>query len=83
MSFFPQLGLSPLLFCLDVPSPTPEGSKEMPVTLELTAPPVETLRDVQIKPNIRLCVLEKGAVGFGFNLGCVQQKPGTFVSQVQ
>ncbi|XP_057177806.1 NHERF family PDZ scaffold protein 4b isoform X2 [Triplophysa rosa] len=25
---------------------------------------------------------EKGSVGFGFNLGCVQQKPGTFISQV-
>lgn len=83
MPFFSQLGLSPLLFCVDVPSPSLEKKKEMPFTLELPAPPVETQTTVQIDPNIRLCVLEKGSVGFGFNLGCVQQKPGTFISQVQ
>ncbi|KAI7812996.1 NHERF family PDZ scaffold protein 4b isoform X1 [Triplophysa rosa] len=80
--FYTKLGLSPLLFCLDVSSSRPAEKNKMPVTLELTAPPVETKTNVQINPNIRLCVLEKGSVGFGFNLGCVQQKPGTFISQV-
>uniref|UniRef100_A0A8C7W1K4 NHERF family PDZ scaffold protein 4b n=1 Tax=Oncorhynchus mykiss TaxID=8022 RepID=A0A8C7W1K4_ONCMY len=29
-----------------------------------------------------LCVLQKGPLGFGINLGCVQDTPGIFVSQV-
>ncbi|XP_065106251.1 NHERF family PDZ scaffold protein 4b isoform X2 [Paramisgurnus dabryanus] len=75
--FYTKLGLSPLLFCLDVPSHRPEEKKESPLT-----PPVEPQKDVQISPDIRLCELQRGSLGFGFNLGCIQQKPGTFISQV-
>ncbi|XP_068600509.1 NHERF family PDZ scaffold protein 4b [Brachionichthys hirsutus] len=30
----------------------------------------------------RKCSLQKGPLGFGFNLGCVPHRPGTFISQV-
>nr|XP_055054022.1 NHERF family PDZ scaffold protein 4b [Misgurnus anguillicaudatus] len=75
--FYTKLGLSPLLFCLDVPPHRPEEKTESPLT-----PPVEPQKDVQINPDIRLCELQRGSLGFGFNLGCIQQKPGTFISQV-
>uniref|UniRef100_A0A673GE45 PDZ domain containing 3b n=1 Tax=Sinocyclocheilus rhinocerous TaxID=307959 RepID=A0A673GE45_9TELE len=80
--FYTKLGLSPLLFCVDVTSGNPEEQKEIPVTPKPALPPVEPQEDVQINPNIRRCILERGSAGFGFHLGCVQQKPGTFISQV-
>ncbi|XP_021331958.2 NHERF family PDZ scaffold protein 4b isoform X1 [Danio rerio] len=80
--FYTKLGLSPLLFCVDVPSAIPEVKKEIPVTPKPAVPPVEPQEEVQINPNVRRCILERGSAGFGFHLGCVQQKPGTFISQV-
>ncbi|XP_045572194.1 NHERF family PDZ scaffold protein 4b [Salmo salar] len=83
-----QLDLSPLLFCGSnaveqvketenlAPPPLPvvvEVPKEEPVVLPTVPSPV---------PSPRLCVLQKGPLGFGINLGCVQDTPGTFVSQV-
>lgn len=78
-----QLDLSPLLFCVDVTSASPEEKKKIPMTLKPAVPPVEPEEDVQIDPNVRRCILQRGSTGFGFHLGCVQQKPGTFISQVQ
>ncbi|KTF72128.1 hypothetical protein cypCar_00034286, partial [Cyprinus carpio] len=80
--FYTKLGLSPLLFCVDVTSGNPEEQKEIPVTPKPALPPVEPQEDVQINPNVRRCIVERGCAGFGFHLGCVQQKPGTFISQV-
>ncbi|KAF4113289.1 NHERF family PDZ scaffold protein 4b [Onychostoma macrolepis] len=80
--FYTKLGLSPLLFCVDITSGNPEEQKETPVMPKPAVPPVEPQDDVEINPNVRRCILERGSVGFGFNLGCVQQKPGTFISQV-
>uniref|UniRef100_A0A4W5Q2U0 NHERF family PDZ scaffold protein 4b n=1 Tax=Hucho hucho TaxID=62062 RepID=A0A4W5Q2U0_9TELE len=86
--FYTQLDLSPLLFCGSnavkqvkgnenlAPPPLPvvvEVPKEEPVVLPTVPSPV---------PSPRLCVLQKGPLGFGINLGCVQDTPGTFVSQV-
>ncbi|XP_059406706.1 NHERF family PDZ scaffold protein 4b isoform X2 [Carassius carassius] len=80
--FYTKLGLSPLVFFVDVTSGNPEEKKEIPVTVKPALPPVEPQEDVQINPNVRRCILERGSAGFGFHLGCVQQKPGTFISQV-
>ncbi|XP_067296267.1 NHERF family PDZ scaffold protein 4b isoform X2 [Pseudorasbora parva] len=80
--FYTKLGLSPLLFCVDVTSGSPEEKKEIPMTLKPAVPHVEPEEGVQIDPNVRRCILQKGSAGFGFHLGCVQQKPGTFISQV-
>ncbi|KAK2912066.1 hypothetical protein Q8A67_004199 [Cirrhinus molitorella] len=81
--FYTKLGLSPLLFCVDVASGSPEELKETPVMVKPEVPPVEPQEDVQINPNVRRCILERGSAGFGFHLGCVQQKPGTFINQVE
>uniref|UniRef100_A0A8C1GEZ5 PDZ domain containing 3b n=1 Tax=Cyprinus carpio TaxID=7962 RepID=A0A8C1GEZ5_CYPCA len=80
--FYTKLGLSPLLFCVDVTSGNPEEQKEIPVTPKPALPLFEPQEDVQINPNVRRCIVERGSAGFGFHLGCVQQKPGTFISQV-
>ncbi|KAK9974998.1 hypothetical protein ABG768_023062 [Culter alburnus] len=80
--FYTKLDLSPLLFCVDVTSASPEEKKEIPVMLKPAVPPVEPEEDVQIDPNVRRCIVQRGSAGFGFHLGCVQQKPGTFISQV-
>lgn len=80
--FYNKMGLSPLLFCVDVTSGNPEEQKETPVMPKPAVLPDEPQEDVQINPNVRRCILEKGSAGFDFNLGCVQQKPGTFISQV-
>lgn len=64
---------------MDFTSGSPE-KKEIPMMLN---PAVEPEVDVQIDPNVRRCLLQRGSAGFGFHLGCVQQKPGTFISQVQ
>ncbi|KAK7173138.1 hypothetical protein R3I93_003071 [Phoxinus phoxinus] len=79
--FYTKLGLSPLLFCVDVTSGSPE-KKEIPMTLNPAVPSVEPEVDVQIDPNVRRCDVQRGSAGFSFQLGCVQQKPGTFISQV-
>lgn len=68
---------------MDVTSGNPEEQKETPVMPKPEVIPVEPQEDVQINPNVRRCILERDSAGFGFNLGCVQQKPGTFISQVQ
>uniref|UniRef100_A0A671QPB2 Na(+)/H(+) exchange regulatory cofactor NHE-RF3-like n=1 Tax=Sinocyclocheilus anshuiensis TaxID=1608454 RepID=A0A671QPB2_9TELE len=80
--FYTKLGLSPLLFCENVTSGSPEEQKEIPVMLKPAVPPVEPQEDMQINPNVRCCILERGSAGFGFHLACVHQKPGTFISQV-
>ncbi|XP_051981737.1 NHERF family PDZ scaffold protein 4b isoform X1 [Xyrauchen texanus] len=74
--FYTKLGLSPLLFCVNVAPGCPVEKREIEMTLELTVPPAEPQEDKQSNPNVR------GLVGFGFHLGRVQQKPGTFISQV-
>uniref|UniRef100_A0A8C7KTF9 NHERF family PDZ scaffold protein 4b n=1 Tax=Oncorhynchus kisutch TaxID=8019 RepID=A0A8C7KTF9_ONCKI len=83
-----QLDLSHLLFCgsnaveqvkeNENLAPPPlrvvvEVPKEEPVVLPTVPSPV---------PSPRLCVLQKGPLGFDIILGCVQDTPGIFVSQV-
>uniref|UniRef100_A0A665VAY2 Na(+)/H(+) exchange regulatory cofactor NHE-RF4-like n=1 Tax=Echeneis naucrates TaxID=173247 RepID=A0A665VAY2_ECHNA len=70
--FYTQLGLSPLLFCEDDAA---EKEKESSVS-----EPVQ--KEMGNSCQARLCSLQKGPLGFGFNLGCVPQSPGTFISQV-
>ncbi|XP_037603585.1 PDZ domain containing 3b isoform X2 [Sebastes umbrosus] len=72
LEFYTQLGLSPLLFCEDA-----EREKESSISAE-QSPQKEM--DGSCKP--RHCYLQKGPLGFGFNLDCVPESPGTFVSQV-
>ncbi|XP_063058301.1 NHERF family PDZ scaffold protein 4b [Engraulis encrasicolus] len=69
--FFTRLGLSPLLFCEDTSTAKPTESVELQQT-----------SDHDSIPQPRLCVLDKGPNGYGFHLGCVVTKPGTFISQV-
>ncbi|XP_017557234.1 PDZ domain containing 3b isoform X1 [Pygocentrus nattereri] len=85
--FYTKLGLSPLLFT-EEHSPAKE-QKEKLASLEqsaavvmLVASPAEAQEELWVEPNIRLCVVQRGTVGFGFHLGCIQQKPGTFINQV-
>ncbi|XP_026184715.1 NHERF family PDZ scaffold protein 4b [Mastacembelus armatus] len=77
LEFYSQLGLSPLLFCEDVANEKEKESSE-PASIAKQSPQKEM--DGLYKP--RLCYLQKGPLGFGFNLGCVPQSPGTFISQV-
>ncbi|XP_023869837.1 Na(+)/H(+) exchange regulatory cofactor NHE-RF3 [Salvelinus sp. IW2-2015] len=78
--FYTQLGLSPLLFHEDS---LPEGER-----MRKTQSPCTEIQDGLSKnehgslPCPRLCVLEREESGFGFNLGCVQHEPGTFIGQV-
>lgn len=74
-----QLGLTPLLFSEDSDPVTPLQEE----TPALTAPPVENLQEPQAplaKP--RLCHLEKGIAGFGFNLRSILDEPSIFIGQV-
>lgn len=77
--FSSQLGLSPLFFC---------GSKAVEKENKSKASPPPVTVDVLKKapadlPSPRLCVLQKGSLGFGFNLSCVPQTIGTFISHVR
>lgn len=74
---FLQLGLSPLLFCED-DADEREKESSAPACAAEQSPQEEM--DGSCKP--RHCSLQKGPLGFGFNLGCVPQRPGTFISQV-
>ncbi|XP_038564086.1 PDZ domain containing 3b isoform X1 [Micropterus salmoides] len=77
MEFYTQLGLSPLLFCEDDADEREKESSE-PASAAQQSPQKEV--DGSCKP--RHCSLQKGPVGFGFNLGCVPKRAGTFISQV-
>lgn len=75
--FLLQLGLSPLLFCKNDADEKEKESRE----------PADTAEQLLQKEasglyKTRHCSLQKGPLGFGFNLGCVPQMPGTFISQV-
>lgn len=72
--FYIQLGLSPLLFCEDS---TDEKEQESNRT-ELSQQEAEG--DLY---ESRLCLLQKGRLGFGFNLGQNPNRPGTFISHVR
>ncbi|XP_072548209.1 Na(+)/H(+) exchange regulatory cofactor NHE-RF3 [Salminus brasiliensis] len=70
--YYTQLGFSPLLL-YDQTIPKKERFPE------LTLP----RKDMHANsPCPRLCVLHKEGTGFGFNLACVQNKAGTYISQV-
>ncbi|XP_046876440.1 PDZ domain containing 3b isoform X2 [Hypomesus transpacificus] len=77
LHFYTQLGLCPLLFCGSDPKEN-EGNKMVPPKPVR----VEAPEEVPSVSSQRLCVLQKGPLGFGFNLGCDPQTPGTFISQV-
>ncbi|XP_070699661.1 NHERF family PDZ scaffold protein 4b isoform X2 [Pempheris klunzingeri] len=73
LEFYTKLGLSPLLFCEDDER---EEQSSTPASAAEQAP--HKLMD----GLCRHCSLQKGPFGFGFNLDCVPQSPGTFISQV-
>ncbi|XP_068457194.1 NHERF family PDZ scaffold protein 4b [Clinocottus analis] len=76
LDFYTQLGLSPLLFSEDGAA---EREKESGVSASAGEPsPLKETGSCQA----RHCSLQRGPLGFGFNLGCFPQGPGTFVSQV-
>ncbi|XP_034540533.1 PDZ domain containing 3b isoform X2 [Notolabrus celidotus] len=77
LDFYSKLGLSPLLFCEDESA---EREKQNMILSSLTEELLKNEMDATCKP--RLCSLQKGPLGFGFNLGCVPQRPGTFISQM-
>ncbi|XP_075958896.1 NHERF family PDZ scaffold protein 4b, partial [Anarhichas minor] len=77
LEFYTQLGLSPLLFSEDGAD---EREKESSVSASAAEQSPQKEVDGSCKP--RHCSLQKGPLGFGFNLGCFPQGPGTFVSQV-
>uniref|UniRef100_A0A8C2KSW8 PDZ domain containing 3a n=1 Tax=Cyprinus carpio TaxID=7962 RepID=A0A8C2KSW8_CYPCA len=67
--YYTQLDISPLLFYED----------NIPKREQFLKPPLPHQEGHQ---NPRLCVLHKEGAGFGFKLGCVQNKPGTYIGQV-
>ncbi|KTF82815.1 hypothetical protein cypCar_00014263, partial [Cyprinus carpio] len=67
-----QLGISPLLFYED----------HIPKREPFPYPPPPHQEGHQNPPHPRLCVVHKEGAGFGFNLGCVQNKPGSYIGQV-
>lgn len=73
-----QLGLSPLLFCEDDAAVKEKESS----ALVSKAEEAEQLKEIDGLCKSRLCSLRKGPLGFGFNLSCVPESPGTFISQV-
>nr|XP_046267763.1 PDZ domain containing 3b isoform X2 [Scatophagus argus] len=77
LEFYTRLGLSPLLFSED-DAAEKETESSTPASAAEQSPQKEM--DVSCKP--RHCSLQRGPLGFGFNLGCVPQRPGTFISQV-
>ncbi|XP_060769428.1 NHERF family PDZ scaffold protein 4b isoform X2 [Neoarius graeffei] len=86
-SFYTKLGLPPLLFCDDHSPGKEQQEKSTPqeessAVLKLLASSVEAQEELEVEPKPRLCVLQRSPVGFGFHLGLVQQKPGTFINQV-
>ncbi|KAG7279761.1 hypothetical protein CRUP_021377 [Coryphaenoides rupestris] len=66
--YYRQLGLSPLLFYDEDLKETQSGPKDPRNSISCAEP--------------RLCVLDREPAGFGFHLCCVQERPGTFISQV-
>lgn len=84
---FYQLGLSPLLFCEDHSPEQEQQEKSAPQDPSSDSPKllssvVEAKEELEVKSKPRLCVVQKSHVGFGFHLGWVQHKPGTFINQV-
>lgn len=84
---FSQLGLSPLLFCEDHSSGKEQQKKstpqeQSPAALKLLESSAEAQEEMEIESKPRLCVLQRSPMGFGFHLGWVQQKPGTFINRV-
>ncbi|XP_066504674.1 NHERF family PDZ scaffold protein 4b [Hoplias malabaricus] len=85
--FYTKLGLSPLLFTEDHSPVKEQNVKAVPAeqssaVVKLSVVPAEAWQELQVEPKPRLCVLQRATLGFGFHLGCVQQKPGTFINQV-
>uniref|UniRef100_A0A3P8T7J9 NHERF family PDZ scaffold protein 4b n=2 Tax=Amphiprion percula TaxID=161767 RepID=A0A3P8T7J9_AMPPE len=74
LEFYTQLGLSPLLYCEDEAAEN-EKDSSVPASAVEQSPPKEM-------DGLRLCSVQKGTLGFGFNLGCIPESPGTFISQV-
>ncbi|XP_026082954.1 Na(+)/H(+) exchange regulatory cofactor NHE-RF3-like [Carassius auratus] len=70
--YYTQLGISPLLFYED----------NIPKREQFLKAPLPHQEGHQNPPHPRLCVLHKEVAGFGFKLGCVQKKPGTYIGQV-
>ncbi|KAJ8280580.1 hypothetical protein GJAV_G00056480 [Gymnothorax javanicus] len=75
-----QLGLSPLIFHESNPLKEAQEKAE----LSLTAPSSDLPMELPAAPlGPRLCVLQKGAAGFGFRLSRVPGCNGTFITQVE
>ncbi|KAA8586436.1 hypothetical protein FQN60_000272 [Etheostoma spectabile] len=77
LEFYSRLGLSPLLFCEDG-----DVERENENSTSASAAEQSPQKDIDGLHKPRHCTLHKGPLGFGFNLGCVPQSPGTFISQV-
>ncbi|GAA6103320.1 PDZ domain containing 3b [Tachysurus ichikawai] len=87
LDFYTKLGLSPLLFCEDHSSGKEQQKKstpqeQSPAALKLLESSAEAQEEMEIESKPRLCVLQRSPMGFGFHLGWVQQKPGTFINRV-
>ncbi|XP_062289065.1 NHERF family PDZ scaffold protein 4b isoform X1 [Scomber scombrus] len=76
LEFYTQLGLSPLIFCKE------DAEKEKESNVPVCAAEQSLQKDMDDSPKSRLCSLQKGPLGFGFNFSYVTQNPGTVISQV-
>ncbi|XP_028451927.1 NHERF family PDZ scaffold protein 4b isoform X2 [Perca flavescens] len=77
LEFYIKLGLSPVLFCEDG-----DVERENESSISASAAEQSPQKEIDGLYEPRRCTLQKGPLGFGFNLGCVPRSPGTFVSQV-
>ncbi|XP_069001727.1 NHERF family PDZ scaffold protein 4b isoform X1 [Embiotoca jacksoni] len=77
LEFYTELGLSPLRFSDDDAGEKEKESSDPPNAEEQLTP-----KEMEGLCTPRLCSLQKGPFGFGFNLCSVPQSPGTFISQL-
>ncbi|XP_072302769.1 NHERF family PDZ scaffold protein 4b [Eucyclogobius newberryi] len=71
LDFYSKLGLSPLLFC-----------EEAMVLEQDSSVPAAMINVDKENGKPRVCTVQKGSLGFGFNVSSVPNVPGTLISQV-
>ncbi|XP_037543530.1 PDZ domain containing 3b [Nematolebias whitei] len=77
LDFYTKLGLSPLLFCED-DAAEEEKDENVPASAEVQL----SSKKNSDSCSPRLCTVQKGPLGFGFDLDHVPQRPGISISQV-
>lgn len=72
LDFYTKLGLPPLLFCEEVMDTKQDTKAQASLIKE----------DKESSCKYRLCSVQKGSLGFGFNLNSVAQMSGIYISEI-